>query len=334
MIHGLMIARSAAAMPPPPPVQREAICRPVIAVRPILPVRDIAALAALVVTLVALAVLRLLLRLTAGNERRQPINAAFVFRSRMLGTRLKLLRVRRLLRLIVLLLIVVGLLARIILLRLARGEWLATDMRLLVVSLVITLIGAAEFARLLRLLLVVRRLTSAEAAPGPRRSAENNARRAGNSFPLQLDRPSFARRAPVGDIFPQRGMPFREFLCPVHWTRTFGIMDFDVDDDDAHLCGYDRAYVCSDRFSWFAVPPTPFTCNGTFAAASFPFTGSPSHRLSAALNFPSQYSVSMFSLEFSLSPSPLRQTKLFPGSFSRGVQNSSRRAAIAYAPNP
>lgn len=159
MIHGLMIARSAAAMAPPPPVQREAICRPVIAVRPILPVRDIAALAALVVTLVALAVLRLLLRLTAGNERRQPIDAAFVFRSRMLGTRLKLLRVRLLLRLIVLLLIVVGLLARIILLRLARGEWLATDMRLLVVSLVITLIGAAEFARLLRLLLVVRRLT-------------------------------------------------------------------------------------------------------------------------------------------------------------------------------
>jgi hypothetical protein len=74
-------------------------------------------------------------------------------------------------------------------------------------------------------------------------------------------------------------------------------MDFDVDDDDARLCGYDRAYVCFDRFSWFAVPPTPFTCNGTFAAASFPFTGSPSHRLSAALNFPSQCSVSMFSLD-------------------------------------
>jgi len=112
---------------------------------------------------------------------------------------------------------------------------------------------------------------SAEAAPGRPRSAENNAQRAGNSFPLQLDRPSFARRAPVGDIFPQYGMPFREFLCPVHWTRTFGIMDFDDDDDGgAHLCGYDRAYVCFDRFSWFAVPPTPFTCNGTVAAASFP----------------------------------------------------------------
>src|SRR5438034_9875272 len=75
----------------------------------------------------------------------------------MLGTRLKLLRVRLLLRVIVLLLIVVGLLARIILLRLARGEWLATGMRLLVVSLVITLVGAAKLARLL--LLIVRRLT-------------------------------------------------------------------------------------------------------------------------------------------------------------------------------
>ena len=85
MIHGLMIrgllARSAAAMAPPPPVQWKAICRSVIAVRPVLSVRAVAALAALaalVVTLVALAVLRRLRRLTAGNERRQPIDAAFV----------------------------------------------------------------------------------------------------------------------------------------------------------------------------------------------------------------------------------------------------------------
>jgi len=105
-------------------------------------------------------------------------------------------------------------------------------------------------------------------------------------------------------------------------------MDFDDDDDGAHLCGYDRASVCFDRFSWFAVPPTPFICNGTFAAASFPFTRSPSHRLSAARNF-----VSMFSpdIRHLLSPSPLpsslRQTGLFPGSFGRGVQNSSRRAS-------
>ena len=71
----------------------------------------------------------------------------------MLGTRLKLLRVR-----LLLLIVMVLLLARIILLRLAWGEWLATDMRLLVVSLVITLVGTAELARLL-LLLIVRWLT-------------------------------------------------------------------------------------------------------------------------------------------------------------------------------
>jgi hypothetical protein len=159
VIH-ILLARSAAAMAPPPPVQRKAICRPVIAVRSILPVRAIATLAALaglVVTLVALAVLRRLLRLTAGNKRGQPIYAAFVFRSRMLGTRLKLLRVRLLLRVIVLLLIVMVLFARIILLRLTWGERLAPDMRLLVVSLVISFIGAAGLAGLL--LLVVRRLT-------------------------------------------------------------------------------------------------------------------------------------------------------------------------------
>ena len=42
----------------------------------------------------------------------------------------------------------------------------------------------------------------------------------------------------------------------------------DFDDDDAHPCGCDRACVCSDRFSWFAVPPTPVHCDGAFAADS------------------------------------------------------------------
>jgi hypothetical protein len=42
----------------------------------------------------------------------------------------------------------------------------------------------------------------------------------------------------------------------------------DFDDDDVHPCGCDRACVCSDRFSWFAVPPTPVHCDGTFAADS------------------------------------------------------------------
>ncbi len=30
-----------------------------------------------------------------------------------------------------------------------------------------------------------------------------------------------------------------------------------MDSGDDHLCGCDPAYACSDRFSWFAVPPSP-----------------------------------------------------------------------------
>jgi hypothetical protein len=41
-----------------------------------------------------------------------------------------------------------------------------------------------------------------------------------------------------------------------------------MDFDDDHLYGCDRACACSDRFSWFAVPPTPVYCDGTFAAGS------------------------------------------------------------------
>src|SRR5215472_7616224 len=94
---------------------------------------------------------------------------------------------------------------------------------------------------------------SGEVAPEPPRSDGNNARRADNNFPPQPDHQSFARRGQVGDIFRRREKLSRESLRPARWTRTFGIMDF----GDVHPCGYDRAYVCSDRFSWFAVPPTP-----------------------------------------------------------------------------
>src|SRR6516165_8609351 len=94
---------------------------------------------------------------------------------------------------------------------------------------------------------------SGEVAPEPPRSDGNNARRADNNFPPQPDHQSFARRGQVGDIFRRREKLFRESLRPARWTRTFGIMDL----GDVHPCGYDRAYVCSDRFSWFAVPPTP-----------------------------------------------------------------------------
>ena len=136
LIHGV-VAGPAAAMPPAPPVQRKAILRPVIAVA-VLPLRPV------------IAVLRLLmLLLSAGDERWQPVNVALVFRTRMLRPRLKLLLM--LLRLIVLL--IVMLLARIVRLRLARGERLAADMGLLTITLVVAFIGRTHLAG--RLLLVI-----------------------------------------------------------------------------------------------------------------------------------------------------------------------------------
>ena len=137
MIHGL-VARPAAAMPPAPPVQRKAILLPVIAVR--------AVLRAVLPLWPVIAVLRLLmLRLSAGDERWQPVNVALVFRTRMLRPRLKLLLM--LLRLMVLL--IVMLLARIGWLRLR----LATDMGLLTIALVVAFIRRTHLAG--RLLLVI-----------------------------------------------------------------------------------------------------------------------------------------------------------------------------------
>ena len=137
MIHGV-VARSAAPMPPSSPVQRKAILRSVITVRAILPMRPV------------VAVLRLLLRLSAGDEGRQAVDVGLVFRTRMLlRTRLKLLLM--LLRLIVLLVVV--LLARIVWLRLAWGERLAADMGLLAIALVVAVIGSAHLAGLLLLVI-------------------------------------------------------------------------------------------------------------------------------------------------------------------------------------
>jgi len=137
MIHGV-VARSAAAMPPSSPVQRKAILRSVITVRAILPMRPV------------VAVLRLLLRLSAGDERGQAVDVGLVFRTRMLlRPRLKLLLM--LLRLIVLLVVV--LLARIVWLRLAWGERLAADMGLLAIALVVAVIGSAHLAGLLLLVI-------------------------------------------------------------------------------------------------------------------------------------------------------------------------------------
>ena len=97
------------------------------------------------------AVLRLLLRLSAGDEGRQAVDVGLVFRTRMLlRPRLKLLLM--LLRLIVLLVVV--LLARIVWLRLAWGERLAADMGLLAIALVVAVIGSAHLAGLLLLLII------------------------------------------------------------------------------------------------------------------------------------------------------------------------------------
>lgn len=136
MVHAV-VARSAAAMPPAAPVQREAILRSVIAVRAVLALRPV------------ITVLRLLmLRLSPGDERRQAVDVALVFRFRMLlRPRLRLL----LLRLIVLL--IVMLLARMKRLRLARGERFAAHMGLLAIAVVVAVIGGR--AHLAGLLLLV-----------------------------------------------------------------------------------------------------------------------------------------------------------------------------------
>ena len=90
-----------------------------------------------------------MLRLSAGDERWQAVDVALVFRTRMLRPRLKLLLM--LLRLMVLL--IVMLLARIVWLRLARGERLAADMGLLTIALVVAFIRRTHLAG--RLLLVI-----------------------------------------------------------------------------------------------------------------------------------------------------------------------------------
>jgi len=146
MIHDRMLTRSAAAMAPPPPMQREAILRSVIAVRTVrtvLAVRTIAALAVL---------RRLMLRLTAGDKRRQPFDVTFVV-GRMLLARLKVLRLILMLVRLVILLLVVVLLARIVGLRLARCERFAAKVRLVVLAVVETVVGAAHLAGLLLLVI-------------------------------------------------------------------------------------------------------------------------------------------------------------------------------------
>src|ERR1700733_7121841 len=105
------------------------------------------------------------------------------------------------------------------------------------------------------------RADSGEAVPARRRSNGNNARRVDNNFRRRSDLQSSARRGRAGDIFRQCAMPSPGFLHPAHWTHTSATTD---SGDDGHPYGYDRAYAYySDRFSWFAVPPTPFCTTAT-----------------------------------------------------------------------
>jgi hypothetical protein len=99
------------------------------------------------------AVLRLLrllmLRLSAGDERRQAVDVALVFRTRLLRPRRQWLLM--LLRLIVLL--IVMLLARIVRRLLAWGVRLAADVGLRTIAVVVTVVGGAHLTG--RLLLVI-----------------------------------------------------------------------------------------------------------------------------------------------------------------------------------
>ena len=129
-----MIARS--AMAPPPPMQGKSVGRAVVtilAVGAALAIGTVRAVA-------ALRLLRLLLRLAAGDERRQTLDV-FVFGRLMLRPRLSVaLRLR------------LVLLARIKRLRLARRERFAAD-RGLVVAVVISVVG--NIAALVAALLVI-----------------------------------------------------------------------------------------------------------------------------------------------------------------------------------
>ena len=141
MIDGVIARPAAAAMPSAPPVQRKPILLPVIAIGAVLPMRPAVAGLSL-----------LMLWLSAGDEGRQAIDVALVFRTRMRRARLEvLLMLLRLILLRLILLLIVMLLARIVGLWLPWGERLPADKRLL--ALVIALIGRAHLAGLLLLVI-------------------------------------------------------------------------------------------------------------------------------------------------------------------------------------
>jgi hypothetical protein len=128
-------------MPAAAPMQRKSVRRTVVAVLAILAVS----------TLAALAVLRYRLRLTAGDERRQPLDIGVVFDLLIMLLRTWLILLRLLLRLRLILLRLALLLARIKRLLLARCEGLAGHGRLVALVFVIVIGGIAAGVALLRL---------------------------------------------------------------------------------------------------------------------------------------------------------------------------------------
>ena len=185
-----LIARPAVAATPP--VQRKAVGRCVKAIRAIRAVwaiRTVRSVAALPL------LRRLLMRLSAGDEGRQPFDVLLALLREVLRAGLRVLRLH----------LRVLLLARIERLLLARRKRFAADRGLLVVAIVVAVVGKiAARARLA----AGNRAGSGGTVPGRQRSGGSSAPRADSSFPRRSGRRNSARRAQAEDIFRRRGTPF------------------------------------------------------------------------------------------------------------------------------
>ena len=153
------------------------------------------------------------LRLRAGDEGGQAIDAAGIGNHRLrLGLRL-ILRLRTMLALAMmfarLLVALVGLAVAALLARIVvadEGLLLLRDEARLLAEMreALALVVAVFRRRRFRCRCAVA-AGSAGTAPGRRRSGGNNVRRAGSNSRPRPDRRKSARRAPAGRIFPQRG---------------------------------------------------------------------------------------------------------------------------------
>jgi len=120
-------------MAPAPAVQRKAVRRPLIA---------ILAIGAILAMRTVAALHRLRLRLSAGDEGRQPVDVGVLSRRNMLRARLPLLRLM--------------LIARVVWLRLTWCKRLAAHWGLLAVAVVVAVVGRHAATLLFAALLVIR----------------------------------------------------------------------------------------------------------------------------------------------------------------------------------